>query len=202
MRLRWVGEDGKVWWEDPGAYPVGGFSPTAAWQAGEVVPDYHEIPADPAIPAGSLRLETGLFLPFQDDGLNVDGKNSPWLELGDLEQPAEIPVPSPSQILRARYGDELLIAGMDDPGVSPPGEPVDLTFAWARLKPGSGQTLRLALTDAAGAGATAVTVAALRRRISGLPLAGGADVGRQGADHGAAGQRNVYGACRLARCGR
>ena len=52
--------------------------------------------------------------------------------------------------MRASFGDELLITGASDPGVSPPGEPTSIMFEWSRLKPGPDRKLRLRWVDAHG----------------------------------------------------
>jgi hypothetical protein len=150
VRLRWVGPSGQVWWQDHGAHPVNGYNPTGTWLPDEVVTDYHEIPTDPAIPPDLLRLDVGLFLPFRDEGLNVDGTNSPWFTLVLLDQvPSQTQTPGTfqGQTMRANFGDELLITSASDPGVSPPGEPTSVIFEWSRLKPGPDRRLRLRWTD-------------------------------------------------------
>jgi Protein O-mannosyl-transferase TMEM260-like len=158
VRLRWVGPSGQVWWQDHGAHPVGGYNPTTAWLPGEIVADYHEIPADATIPPGLLRLEVGLFLPFRYEGLERDGGTSPWLTLALLDQ-----LPSPTQAplahaLRASFGDELLIAGASDAGVLPAGEPASIVFEWARTKAGPDRTLKLYWVDAQGAEVNSVQI--------------------------------------------
>jgi hypothetical protein len=114
------------------------------------VADYHEIPADPTIPPGLLQLDVGLFLPFREEGLNVDGTSSPWFTLVWLDQ---VPVQTDTPLaptMRASFGDELLISSASDPGVSPPGEPTRVVFEWARLKPGPDRKLRLRWVDSHG----------------------------------------------------
>jgi hypothetical protein len=152
VRLRWRGPSGQVWWQDYGAHPVGGYNPTTAWLPGEVVADYHEIPADATIPPGLLRLDVGLFLPFRDEGLNRDGTSSPWFTLVLLEQiPSRGGSGAPlANQMRASFGDELLITGASDPGVLPPGEPVGVELEWMRTRPGPDRTLQLRWTDARG----------------------------------------------------
>jgi len=151
VRLRWRGPSGQVWWQDHGAHPVGGYNPTAAWLPGEVVADYHEIPADATIPPGLLRLDVGLFLPFRDEGLNRDGTASPWFTLVLLEQLSHSAQHAPlAHEMRASFGDELLITGVSDPGVLPPGEPVSVELEWMRARPGPDRTFRLRWTDARG----------------------------------------------------
>jgi len=156
VRLRWVGPDDQVWWQDHGAHPVNGYSPTATWQPDEIVADYHEIPADATIPPALLRLDVGLFLPFRDEGLNCDGTDSPWFTLvllDNIPQPQRVAL---SQELRYIYGGELLISGVTGPGVSPAGEPVNVTFEWSRIKPGPDRTLGLRWVDARGVEVSAV----------------------------------------------
>jgi hypothetical protein len=151
VRLRWVGPNGQVWWQDHGAHPVSGYNPTGAWQPGEIIADYHEIPADPTIPPGLLQLDVGWFLPFLDEGLNRDGTTSPWFATVLLEQ---ILPNSPRPLahdMRATFGDELLITGASDLGVLPPGEPVSVEFEWSRIRGGADRTLQLRWTDARGA---------------------------------------------------
>ena len=150
VRLRWVGPSGQVWWQDHGAHPAGGYNPTVAWQPGEVVADYHEIPADATIPPGLLRLEVGLFLPFRDEGLNRDGTKSPWFTVVLLDQVPPSPNVPLARPLRASFGDELFITGASDPGVLPPGEPVSVVFEWSRTKVGTDRTLLLRWIDAKG----------------------------------------------------
>jgi hypothetical protein len=147
-----------VWWQDHGAHPVNGYDPTGAWQPGEVIADYHEIPADPTIPPGLFRLDVGLFLPFLDEGLNRDGTASPWFTPVLLEQiPATSRAPL-AQTMRASFGDELLITGASDLGVLPPGEPASVVFEWSRIKAGADRTLRLRWADAQGAQVEAAQV--------------------------------------------
>jgi len=158
VRLRWVGPSGQVWWQDHGAHPVGGYNPTAAWQPGEVVADYHEIPTDATIPPGLLRLDVGLFLPFRDEGLNRDGTSSPWFTLVLLDQvPSALRAPL-AHPLRASFGDELLITGASDPGVLPPGEPVSVVFEWSRTQARPDRVLVLRWADAKGVEVNSIQV--------------------------------------------
>ncbi len=41
--------------------PVGGFSPTTRWRAGELIPDTHRLPLPPDLPPGSYGLKAGLY---------------------------------------------------------------------------------------------------------------------------------------------
>jgi hypothetical protein len=71
VRLRLVDTQGNVWWEDPGAHPVGGYYPTGAWVQDEVVSDFHEAEIESFVPSGAYDLEVGLFTPFRSDGLKL-----------------------------------------------------------------------------------------------------------------------------------
>ncbi|MBI5566746.1 MAG: DUF2723 domain-containing protein [Chloroflexi bacterium] len=77
VRLRLIDSAGQVWWEDQGAHPVGGYYPTGAWMQGEIVPDFHEINIEPFVPPGVYDLAVGLFVPFHDEALTVNGRK--WL---------------------------------------------------------------------------------------------------------------------------
>jgi hypothetical protein len=83
VRLRLVDAQRTVWWEDRGAHPVSGYYPTGAWAQGEIVPDFHEINVEPYVPAGEYTLEVGLFTPFREDGLPVDG-GSMWRDVATV----------------------------------------------------------------------------------------------------------------------
>ena len=150
IRLRWVGPGGQVWWQDHGAHPVGGYNPTGAWQPGEIIADYHEIPADPTIPPGLFQLDVGWFLPFRDEGLNRDGTASPWFAAVLLEQVLPHSPKPLAHDMRAAFGDELLIMGASDLGVLLPGEPISVEFEWSRIRAGANRTLQLRWTDARG----------------------------------------------------
>jgi hypothetical protein len=73
------------------------------------------------------------------------------LVLLDQVSPQSVSRAGLTNALRASFGDELLITGTSDPGVLPPGEPVDVVFEWSRIRPGPDRTLQLRWTDARGA---------------------------------------------------
>jgi hypothetical protein len=148
VRLRWVGSSGQVWWQDHGAHPVSGYNPTGAWQPDEVIADYHEIPVDPSLPPRLLRLDVGMFLPFQDEGLNRDGTDTPWYTMVMLDSIPSTSYAPLAHRTRASFGNELLITGVSDPGVIRPDEPVSIMFEWSSLKPGHDRALRLGWLDA------------------------------------------------------
>jgi len=83
VRLRVIDASGQIWWEDQGAHPVSGYYPTGAWAQGEVVPDFHTIDVEPFVPTGTYDLEVGLFVPFRDDALKVNGVD--WLKVSQVQ---------------------------------------------------------------------------------------------------------------------
>lgn len=125
VRLRLVGSNGQTWWEDQGAHPVGGYYPTGAWAAGEVVADYHEIMVEPFVPAGTYDLEVGLFVPFRDEPLKVTGAD--WLRVTPLQiLPPDAP-PLTRQV-RIVAGDRV-ITSVDTWGDVPPASEAALRLA-------------------------------------------------------------------------
>ncbi len=129
VRLRLVDRTGQVWWEEEGRHPANNFYPTIAWKPGEIVPDYHELPPDPARPIGSYRLEVGLFPPFSEEGLEVLPGGGVYASLLDLS-PEPPPPPPPARPLRAAFGTTRLLLGADVPEVVPAGGPVEVTLTW------------------------------------------------------------------------
>jgi hypothetical protein len=116
VRLRLIDARGEVWWEDPGAHPVGGYYPTGAWAAQEVVADFHEVPVPPDLPAGTYALEAGLFTPFRDDGLMAGG--SPWVKVVDVQVLTAREAPLPVDV-RMVYEQTALMA-LSELGTIPP----------------------------------------------------------------------------------
>jgi len=41
--------------------PVGGYSPTSRWRAGEIIADTHRVPLPPDLPPGAYGLKAGLY---------------------------------------------------------------------------------------------------------------------------------------------
>jgi hypothetical protein len=52
---------GEQIWGQHDSQPVRGSYPTGTWQPGEIVVDQHPIEIDPAAPAGSYQLMTGMY---------------------------------------------------------------------------------------------------------------------------------------------
>jgi hypothetical protein len=146
VRLRLVDEDGQVWWQEQGHHAANGYYPTVAWDPGEVVPDYHEIPPldlDPIASPDHFTLQVGLFHPFSDLGLAADNGEF-WYSLPDLQLPAEFVESAPEEAVpvhfsvplpRAEQGNELLaelkLVGVDLADVVTAGSltPLRLRFA-------------------------------------------------------------------------
>jgi hypothetical protein len=122
VRLRLVDGQGRVWWEDSGAHPVGGYYPTGAWAQGEIVSDFHEVEIAPDLPPGTYDLEAGLFTPFRTDGLKTGGSN--WLKVDSVQVIAPRVEPLAREV-RMAYGPTALIA-LDELGPVPPESEVSL----------------------------------------------------------------------------
>jgi len=116
VRLRLIDANETIWWEDPGAHPVGGYYPTGAWQPGEIVSDFHAINIEPFVPAGTYDLEVGLFTPFRDDGL------SDWLKVAKVTVAPPAPEPLAHQV--RIVSSELALTSVDRPGDVPPSSEV------------------------------------------------------------------------------
>ena len=83
VRLRLIDAAGQIWWADQGAPPVAGYYPTGAWAPGEIVPDFHEMTLESCVPAGPYNLEVGLFVPFRDEALKVNGAD--WFSVAQVQ---------------------------------------------------------------------------------------------------------------------
>jgi hypothetical protein len=162
VRLRLASEADTMWWEDPGTHPVSGYDPTVAWLPDEVVPDYHEIPASRTMPPGRYYLQVGLFVPFRDEGLVLDGSiNQEWYDVAqvDLAQAAgEEESPALPVTMRANYGGQVLLRGASQPGVIAPGGRGEVTLEWERLAEASNYDLQLTLARANGTPAAVVRI--------------------------------------------
>jgi hypothetical protein len=122
VRLRLVDAQGKVWWEDAGAHPVGGYYPTGAWAQNEVVSDFHEFKLEPFLLPGTYDLEVGLFTPFRSDGLpTTDGE---WLKVAGVQVVAPRNEPLARDV-RMAYGPTALLS-LDELSAVPPESPVTL----------------------------------------------------------------------------
>lgn len=58
-------------WGQADSAPLGGEAPTTSWLAGEVITDRYEIVVDPETPAGTYRIEIGMYDPTTGERLPV-----------------------------------------------------------------------------------------------------------------------------------
>ncbi len=122
VRLQLIDAQGTVWWEDTGAHPVGGYYPTGAWAQNEIVSDFHEVKIEPFLRPGTYDLQAGLFTPFRNDGLKVNGE--------DYLKVAQISVSAPksqalARAVRMAY-DRVALLSLDELGTVPPESSVTL----------------------------------------------------------------------------
>lgn len=133
VHLRLVSDRGRVWWS-AADHPVNGMYPTAAWMTGEVVPDWHEIPIQAAIPPGSYRVEVAWFQPFSDAGLAAESGDS-WLPIDTIEiLPASARPDIPTR-LRVIAPGRWQLLGYELPDRVPPSSRVLLSLYWEALAP-------------------------------------------------------------------
>jgi hypothetical protein len=143
VRLRVVDSEGQVWWQSEGRHAANGYYPTLAWRPGEVVADYHEIPALSGAPndtSARYSLQVGLFQPFGEQGL-LTGDGEFWYSLTDLDLVTMLGDSAPEHPLRVRFAfpshkekqwdeqvTEFWLSGVDVPEVVPAGAPLELTL--------------------------------------------------------------------------
>ena len=137
VRMRLVGLSGHVWWEEEGHLPVNDHYPTNAWRSGEVIPDYHEVPVGAALQPGDCRLEVGLFHPFSEANLPVNGGEAGRVALGTVTVTPgwEGKPPQPAVARRDRIAPNLMLLGVDAPAQVRPGGQARLRLYWQVLGP-------------------------------------------------------------------
>lgn len=148
VRLRLVDDAGREVWSSVGARPVGGLYPTNAWPVGVVIADYHEIVPPPWLAPGAYHLQVGLFPPFGEEGLAVNGQETPWLTLGMVDvAPADAPGPLP-RAMRFLFDGGVWMTGYDLADEAVAGAPFAIDLAWSRVE--MTEEVRLAWSDAQG----------------------------------------------------
>ncbi len=110
LRLRLVTTDGTIVWNSGEQRPVGGYSTTQAWQAGQRIGDYIALAWPDCLPGGDYRLELAVGPRFSADLLAPD-----WVTLAALTLPWKI-APEPPATSRMLFGDALWVVGDDLPG--------------------------------------------------------------------------------------
>lgn len=149
VRLRLIGGDGRVVWEDSGTHPVGGYYPTGAWAQDEVVADYHEIELDAALPPHDYTLQAGLFPPFREDGLTTD-RGDMWLDVTTLTHTPDS-VSSLDRTVRYIYGNQIAVSSIASLGALPQSARGEVRLNWARIGEATGDVrAQLSLVDADG----------------------------------------------------
>jgi len=151
VQLRVVDGGGRVRWESDGARPVGGLYPTNAWPAKRPVTDYHEVRLPSWLPRGEYALEVGLFPPFGDTGLDVDGGGTAWLALDTLEVvPPVGPLPPLAHRQRFAFAGGAWLTGYNLAGEVPAGAPLVVDLSWHGVE--GDAAVRLAWADLRGPG--------------------------------------------------
>jgi hypothetical protein len=136
VRLRLVGADGAAVWENQPAYPVSGRYPTAAWEHGEVIPDYHELTLPYALPPGEYALEAALAPLFGGESASLASGES-WARVATIivARPTRPPADLQRQLAIRLPGWVLLDA--DLPETAPGGSHAAVTLTW-RTAPSAG----------------------------------------------------------------
>jgi hypothetical protein len=148
VRLRLVGPDGRAAWTNEGSRPVDGLYPTNAWAVGVPISDYHDVSIPSWLPPGTYGLEVGLFRPFGDEGVMVDGDARPWfpLETADVGTASDLD----PLAYRRRYSFEggAWLTGFDSPGEIPADSRLVVDLAWRGV--GKDERIRLSWKDGEG----------------------------------------------------
>ena len=149
VRLRLVDGEGRAHWESDGVRPVSGLYPTNGWPVGAVIADYHEVELPPWLPRGEYALQVGLFLPFSDAGLVVDGGATWWLPLSALtvEPPTDPPSPLPHEH-RYLFTSDAWLTAHDLADETFASAPFVADLAWRGIE--RDEEIRLAWVDARG----------------------------------------------------
>jgi len=149
VRLRLVDAADRAHWESAGTRPVSGLYPTNGWPAGTVIADYHEVDLPSWLPRGEYTLQVGLFPPFSDVGLAVEGGATWWLPLSaiEVEPPTAPPSPLPREH-RYLFAGGAWLTGHDVAGETFAGAPFVADLSWRGI--GGGEEIRLAWVNERG----------------------------------------------------
>jgi hypothetical protein len=83
-----LGPDGAVIAQHDGD-PVGGYTPTSRWRAGELIADRHRIPLPDGLSSGEYGLKAGMYQPEPPRNLPVDPPTPDGrVDLGTVRLPA------------------------------------------------------------------------------------------------------------------
>lgn len=148
VHLRLVDPTGEEVWRAI-HHPVSDMYPTTAWKPDELIPDWYEIPLDPAIPPLEYRLEVGLFQPFSESGLLAQGQ--PWVTLEQIIVGPAQSEPAIVHPLRAVSG-QWQIVGYNLPSQALPTARIPLTLYWQIFAPLPDLEIGLRVRDEHGKG--------------------------------------------------
>lgn len=131
IRLRWVDAYGTPVWTSNGSRPVREMYPTNAWPPGVVIADAHPLVPPPWLQPGTYTVQVGVFPPFSEVGLPVDGGQA-WLSLVEREVVAGEAAALP-YAARAALGPAWL-TGYDLPITTFTGAVVPVDLGWTSVK--------------------------------------------------------------------
>jgi len=134
VRLRLISPQGHVWHQTKGRPPVNGLYPTAAWDLGEITPDFHQLDLAGEVPPGTYMLQVGLFPPFSQEGLALLHAEEDYLPLAEVSiSPAEAWSPAMQHSLRTNFDNQVMLMGYSLQGTLKPGGKLSLTLYWQTI---------------------------------------------------------------------
>lgn len=123
---------GAIVWRKAATRPVGGYTTTQAWKAGQVVRDYHALVWPDWLPAGEYTLEVGVLPRF--DKPATDAPDQQWFTLQTLALSSRPITRQSAQPLNIRFGDQIGLAGIDLPGEAWAGAPLTVDTTWRQAR--------------------------------------------------------------------
>ena len=130
VQLRLVDERQGVAWNSVAARPVHDLYPTNAWPVDVAVCDHHQVALPDWLPPGQYELQVGLFPPFSDRGVTMDGGGS-WQPVGTLTATLPVePLLPLAGVERVAFADGAWLVGSDLPVEVPAGAAVTVDLAW------------------------------------------------------------------------
>jgi len=155
VRLRLVNPEGEAAWEGQPAYAVSGRYPTAAWEPGEIIPDYHALALPYALSPGSYTLEVALAPLFGGAPVPLtDGATWAPVMAVAVTAPTRPPADFRQQTAMALPGWALMASAI--PESAPGGGAATVTLTW-RAAPSAGP---LAAALEGGAESAPITLSA------------------------------------------
>ncbi len=130
---------GAVIWRKPATRPVGGYTTTQAWKAGQSVRDYHALVWPDWLPAGDYTLEAGVLPRFAKPDANAPDQE--WFTLQTLALSKRPATHRSAQPLNIHFGDGDWLTGVDLPGETWAGSTATVDTTWRRTN-GAAATAR------------------------------------------------------------